>query len=298
MIIKSMARKQSSFGQLIDYLNKDSDLSGGTVFSRNLYADPMNSKYVEREFLKNHQLLAKRSNGNAMYHELISLEQNPNLSRRKTNQILKDLAGKYLAERAPNNIVFGRIHHDCAHPHIHLMISANAVRNEKRMRIDRARFSQIQVDLESYKIQHYPKLSQTRSYRIIGSSETVKLSNREAQQIHRTGKKSSKQQLAETVSAIFSQARSSDDLAKKLKAQGFKLYQRGKQVGLEPLGAGRRIRLKTLGLEKDYQLFLQKPENTQQTQQSDDRAKLLLRRREKMERLAENHLQEFEGEQS
>ena len=298
MIIKSMARKQPSFGQLIAYMNKDSDQTGDTLFSRNLYANSMNSNAVEREFLKNHKLLAKHSNRNSLYHELITLEQNPKLSHKNANQILKDLAEKYLAERSPDNIVFGRIHHNRAHPHIHLMISSNAVRSNKRTRIGRARFSQIQVNVENYKIHKYPNLDQHRTYQSHSTSEVPKLSNREAEQILRTGKLSAKQKLAQTMRTAFSQTQSMDELSAKLKAEGFRLYKRGKHMGLEPIGEGRRIRLKTLGLENSLQRFLQRANTTKPEPQLDDRAKLLLRHRKGLEQEAENHLQEYEGEQS
>ena len=297
MIIKSMARKQPSFGQLISYINKDSDQSGDTLFSRNLYANPMSPKAVEREFLKNHNLLAKRSNGNALYHELITLEQNPKLSRKNANQILKDLAENYLAKRAPDNIVFGRIHHNRAHPHVHLMISSNAVRSNKRTRVDRAQFSQIQANVENYKIHSYPNLDQQRTYQPRSNPEIPKLSNREAEQIQRTGKMSAKQKLAQTMQIIFSKANSLQDLDTKLNAEGFKLYQRGKHIGLEPIGEGRRIRLKTLGLENYFNRYFQN-EPSSKTSQPDDRAKRLLRRRRGLEQEAETHLLEFEEEQS
>lgn len=295
MIIKSMARKQPSFGQLIAYMNKDSDKTGGTLFSRNLYANPMHTKQVEGEFLKNFKLLAKRSNGNAMYHELIVLEQNSKMSRKNANGVLKDLAEEYLAARAPNNIVFGRIHHDRAHSHIHLLISSNAVRSEKRTRVDRARFSQIQVNIESYKIQKYPELDQRHTYKSQSTSETPKLSNREAEQVHRTGKLSAKQKLAQTIRPLISRSGGLKELSAKLKTIGYRLYQRGKHIGLEPLGEGRRIRLKTLGLENAMVQLLEQSKTQEQLPQ-DNRAKALLRRRSHLDREAENHLQEFEGE--
>lgn len=71
MIIKSMSRKEPSFAQLTAYMtdeksDRDFDLHQH-VFSR----DP---EHIAHEFETNARLLAKRKNGNYLYHEILSLD--------------------------------------------------------------------------------------------------------------------------------------------------------------------------------------------------------------------------------
>ena len=54
MIIKSMARKQPSFGQLIDYLDRDAGRQSGTMLAHNLYGHALSRNAIEAEFLRNH----------------------------------------------------------------------------------------------------------------------------------------------------------------------------------------------------------------------------------------------------
>ena len=158
MIIKSMARKAPTFAQLIAYIGRDAAPAPGTTFMRNLYHSGAEERVVAGQFLDNFRHLPKRKNGNALYHEVIVLEGQPSLSKAELNRILCDLAERYCSQRAPNQLAWGRVHHDTEHPHIHLMISANEVRSPKRVRLEKATFAEIQRDLERYKQRRFPEL--------------------------------------------------------------------------------------------------------------------------------------------
>ena len=156
MILKSMARKGPSFGQLIGYINQGA-ATGDPVFARNIYASHR-ANWTVAQFLENHRLLPERKNGNSLYHEIIALEAQEGLSEDELRSALIKLADQYIERRAPNQLTYGRVHLDTRSPHIHLMISANELNKTQRVRLSKAEFGQIQVDMERYAKQVFPKL--------------------------------------------------------------------------------------------------------------------------------------------
>ena len=78
MIIKSMARKAATFSQLIAYFEGEAE-PNRRGFHHNLY-DGMGPHGVDLQFRANWANLPKRRNGNALYHEIISLLPQPHLS--------------------------------------------------------------------------------------------------------------------------------------------------------------------------------------------------------------------------
>lgn len=311
MIIKSMARKHPGFGQLVGYFDKGQVKGTTPVFTRNLYAENSDASAIQREFEANFGYLPKRKNGNALYHEILVLDQNTGLSPEQENTILLDLAAYYVDQRAPNQLVYGKVHDDQSHRHIHLMISSNAVKSDRRLRVTKARFAEIQKAVEERLLSRYPELGAERIYTRGDDRQALKQSSREGELERRTRKPSRKRQLQATLHQTFSQASSSDALEKQLHEQGLRLYVRGRQVGVEPLQEGRRFRLKTLGVQSAYEDMLVRFER-QATQMDvrepvgaepprgapelDERAAALLKDRQGMERFAEHHLRDDQGE--
>lgn len=324
MIIKSMARKQPSFGQLIAYFDRGHGVGEATTFAWNLYESADDRKVVEQAFVRNYRYLPKRARGNALYHELISLEKSEAVSKTRQAEILKDLAERYLEKRAPGHLAFGRIHQDRDHQHIHLMISSNAVRSDRRRRLSRAAFAEIQREMEAFARVRYPELEVSRIYARDRSDDRLKTRTRENAAERRTSRPSKKTLVKEAVEFAFERATGGDDLKRLLADQGLTLYQRGKAIGVMDQTSGKRYRLKTLGLEETFEttrarfeheaertaLLTKTSDQRESTRElipaeksvaindappaPDPRADLLLRRRAALERVAEDHLRDFE----
>lgn len=321
MIIKSMARKTPSFGQLIHYLDKNQEQGDQGLFSRNLFASKADRQAVKREFEENFSYLKKRAKSNALYHEIIVLDQGITVPRKLTDKVLIDLAERYCQLRAPNQLVYGRIHDDHDHRHIHLMISANPIKSPQRVRLSKQLFSDIQQEIEKYLLEQYPELKVTPIYTQSRFAQRMKVKNREGEMERRTNKPSKKRFLRETFIRHLGEAQSMDDLKKRLTLNGIQIYQRGQQVGLEPVGEGRRFRLKTLGVNDSYQQALLRfqrevsrkkalresrghSQKTQNLDRSNDspqktanpRENALLRDRQASESFAKDHLQDSDQE--
>ena len=246
MIIKSLSRKSPSFQQLITYFLA---APGAQVaLTRNLPARAQTPEAIAQEFENNHGYLPRRANGNALYHEILALDPQAGGTRAAQVAALTDLAERYLAARAPNQLAFGVIHTDTAHAHIHLMISSNAVLSRRRLWLAKKDFAALQNQLEGQQHALYPQLG-TRS--VYHRCADKPVPEREQQAIRRSGKPSQRQQLAETLAAYFTQAKSRAALDSYLGKQGLSLYQRGRSVGVMTAN-GRRWRLASLGLATSF----------------------------------------------
>lgn len=271
-MIKSMSRKKPNFRNLIAYMEK-----GGNplVIGQNLRTTNLKNIWnVGNEFIKNYKYCPQRKNGIALYHEILSFSGKD--TAHLTPQILEDLSTRYLAKRAPNALAYARIHHDKAHIHIHIMISANLIESPQKLRLSKAEFQTIKKELEAYQKEKYPFLKhslcqENKPERSISGSEGELL---------RKGKVSQK----ERVIRVFTKALeclNENDFLQGLKNHNLELYQRGKNYGVIDTQTKRKYRLKTLGLQES---FLSSPERwhtLQKRTQEIDQIKALKKSRQR-----------------
>lgn len=256
MIIKSMSRKSKSFSQLYDYLMRDKI---NFSFSRNTYSNSKNRNEFTNEFMNNSRFLKNSRGKNYLYHELLSLEEN-SLSLERQKEILFDLANKYLETRALNHLSFGVIHEDKSHIHLHLMISANEIEGNKRVRLSKKEFFSIQKEIENYKNLKYIELDKTRHYE---KSKDLSKDKQKEQEI-KTKRKSrtNKDKIKEHLESILKKASSKTYLNNHLKNNGFEVYKRGQTLGV--IYEDKKYRLKTLGLDNLYTSKTKEFENIKQ----------------------------------
>lgn len=250
MLIKSMTRKNASFGQLVRYLDDGASDDTACLY-RNLYS--REPRAVIAEFDSNAALLKARKNGVVLYHEVVSIKRAKALPAARQKEILLDIAGRYLAERAPDCLAYGRIHEDAPHHlHCHLIISANADGNATRHSLKKAQFRAITTRLEAQVLLSHPELEQKLA---IGKTAVRKRTASEGELERRTNAPSQKARIAGAVKAAFAQAQSREALVKALASVSLTLYQRGDTMGLIDETTGRKHRLKTLGLIDDLAAF-------------------------------------------
>lgn len=250
-----MARKEASFAQLVAYMEKD---SGDRVLYHNFYGhDRMRTDEIVREFEENARALPRRKNGNALYHEILSLNAGHSLTREQARRILADIGQEYLSRRAPGQIAYGALHRDTDHLHLHLCISSNPVGKPNRVRLAKKEFADIQKEVERLVRERYPELNQERVYTKDRDREKVKTASREQSLKGRTGKGSRKEEFAGIVHGLLEYARSRPELEALLARHGLKLYERGNSPGLLDAD-GKKHRLKTLGLDLHFSAALER----------------------------------------
>ena len=256
MIIKSLSCKASNpFGYLIDYFHKVS--TERSALTHNLISS--SAEDAKEEMSDNLKYISRRRNNNQAYHEILSLKEDDQVPIARQAAMLEDMARFYINRRAPKCLAYGVIHHDRKHLHMHIAISANAVKSNRRHSLSKANFRKAQQEVEAYRLQTYPELGDETYYDKDASfrkqqreADNPKLTDREYAMKSRTGQFSNKEQTYHLIKSIFETTNSETELKQVLKTVGFEIYRRGNTEGVKAEG-GRKYRLKTLGLEPVYQ---------------------------------------------
>lgn len=248
MLVKSMARKSPSFAQLLRYINAPEQK--GEPWLQNFRTTTPDLDRLHGELLANARLLAKRKNGNVLYHEVLSFSR---FDRSQiTTAVLEDMTRHYLALRAPYALAYAQAHLDTDHPHVHILLSANNVGSSSRLRLTKAQFRQIHAALEAYQQARYPELT---SSLVLGEKRTKKPRRRrnESERDRRlkqegrsepTAKERVRNDFLAALSASYSRAELEVQLAKR----GLRLVERGKTATVWDEATGRRHRTGTLNL--------------------------------------------------
>jgi hypothetical protein len=249
MIIKSMARKEPSFGQLIEYMLDIDKADQHYSVHQNLFS--RNAEEIEQAFLDNAALMRKRKNGNYLYHEILSITKAEKLEAKEQKRILRDVAYEYARHRASENLVFGTLHDDHDnHLHYHLVISANALGEAKKTRLSKRQFDQLKKGMEQRVLETYPELEQAL---VINQEAGEKLSRKGAERKRRTGKVPERDALKAKLQAIFDECDTKEDFFAAFNKANLEFYVRGKTLGVKDLATDRNHRLKTLGMLDNFQ---------------------------------------------
>jgi hypothetical protein len=291
MIIKSMSRKAPTFAQLAAYIGREARPGPGTAFVRNLYADGRDTTTVVAQFLDNYGYLPARKGGNALYHEVIVLEPQKHLPGWEVEEALHQIAEEYCARRAPHQLAWGQVHHDTEFPHIHLMISANAVRSDRRVRMDRQYFAQVQRGLERWRMENLPELHARVIYGHEHEKQTPRQPVQEGEMVRRTKESSKKQVVFERLRSILAKASSVQDAEAQALNFGLQFYQRGQTWGVQDIQTGKPYRIQALGLATAFERVISGQQKASPPA-TDDRELDLLQRR--MDLQAKQQLRDFD----
>ena len=257
MIIKSMSRKTASFGQLANYMNKGECITDKyESFYNNIFSK--NTEGITEEFKNNAKTIHERKNGNMLYHEMISITKSKNISIDDQKKILYKLVKDYVELRAKNNLVYGVMHTDKSdNLHYHLMISSNEMGSEKKHRLSKNNFANIQKEIEKHILNNYPEMEQQIIY---NQDKDEKTNKREYELKKRTGKESDRDCVKRELKEIFEVSKSKSDFFNKIADRGFEIYIHGKTIGVTSKETGLNYRLKTLGLLDEFQKISSKIE--------------------------------------
>ena len=186
-----------------------------------------------------------------MYHEILSITKDGDLSDHDRKDILRQIAQKYIEMRCPGNLAYGVVHDDHSHHlHYHLLISANEAGESKRTRLSKADFQSLKVEMERRVLSEYPSLRQKVS--MDRQNEGERVSQRGEALKRRTGELPERSRVKETIAEIFADSLDRDELFSRLRAENLDLYVRGTNMGVVDGSTGRKYRLKRLGLQERF----------------------------------------------
>ncbi len=183
------------------------------------------------------------------------------------------------------------MHHKKKRSRIHLMISANAVRSDRRVRMDRQYFAQVQRGLEQWRAENLPQLHARVIYGDEHEKQTPKQPLNEGEMVRRTKERSKKEVVYEHLQVILAGAFGLSDAQSQASNLGLEFYQRGQTWGVTDTHTGKRYRLQTLGLAIAFEKLITDQEKASPPA-ADDREFDLLQRR--MNSQAKQQLRDFD----
>lgn len=255
MIVVKYPRKDRSFAGLMEYIHQGAN-SATPAFTYNLN-NTRSREAILAEFQDNANLVKRRHKGNYLYHDILSFH--PEDAPKLTTAILHDLANKYLELRTQGkSLGYGVAHLEPGkNPHLHLMISANAFGESKKIDLKGRAWTDLRLGIEAYQMERYPFLEKSIVFhKERKRKQTIKKTRKEEERERRLQKDeikqpSRKETLQEKVLSCLTQSHSETEFASRLNAIGLKGYKRGKNyVVIDENGI--KHRLKTLGLMALY----------------------------------------------
>jgi hypothetical protein len=268
MIIKSMSRKEPSFGQLVAYM---SDEKSDRAFDLHHHVFTRDPGDIAAEFEDNARLLGKRKGGNYLFHEILSLDTRECGQGREVKEKLRLLAFEYIERRCARNMVYGAMHRDHeGHLHYHLMISANERGDKSRLRFSPGQLAKTKREVERHCREAYPELKQPEVMDQAPEDRDRRRDQRKSQKQQemekRGAKLTKKEQLAQELRGMMAYAKSQAEFERLLQDHGFTLRQNGKNWVIDPIareGETKRLkgrRFSTLGVHAEYEAFLDRIE--------------------------------------
>jgi len=243
-----MSRKEPSFAQLYKYISTGADKKYS--YTRNLYET--DTENIAREFEENFNHLKRQRNSNAIYHEIISISKS-SLDLEKQKERLLEIAQEYIEARAKKCLVFGSLHEADNNLHFHLMISSNALEQNKNHYLSKKQFEEIKKGLERYVLEKYPELEQRR---IINrdKKKIEAVSQKEFELKKRTGEITKRESIQYRLIQIFNSSPTKEIFFTNLEKNNIQIYVRGNTIGFTDLAdeTQRKYRLKKLGLSDEF----------------------------------------------
>ena len=268
MIIKSMSRKEPSFGQLVAYM---SDEKSDRAFDLHHHVFTRDPEDIAAEFEDNARLLGKRKGGNYLFHEILSLDTRECGQGREVKEKLRLLAFEYIEHRCARNMVYGAMHRDHeGHLHYHLMISANERGDKSRLRFSPGQLAKTKREVERHCREVYPELKQPevmdQSPEDRDKRRDQRKSQKQQEMEKRGAKLTKKEQLAQELRGMMAYAKSQVEFERLLQDRGFTLRQRGSNWVIDRIAREDETqktkphRFSTLGIHADYETFLDRIE--------------------------------------
>ena len=239
-IVKILARHSPAYASLIKYILSEAKSDRAQVYTQNLRSDIIEG-YVQ-EFIEN-EAFRKQSRSDQIYlfHEIMSFSADEN-NTLLTPEMLDDLAHEYMRLRGNTGVMFGAVHRDKDHVHIHFCVSALHFRTGKSFGLGKAQLLELKSSFQKYHQLHYPELSKSapdhgRGGRYVGEKE------RRAKQ---------REQIIERVQECITKARSQSDFLALLREADLHHYERnGRPTGI--LHEGTKFRFTRLLPEGQFE---------------------------------------------
>ncbi len=226
MILKILTRHSPSYQSLIQYIlqeGKDKEGEPPPIITHNLRSKERDIQGYVKEFMSNEALRQYPRKGNILlYHEILSFGK---LDKQEiSNAKLLDIAQEYIKQRGIEGMYVGAVHStDTHHKHIHFMVSGVKFRTGKAHRLTHESLRELKLTMQEYHKTKYPEIENSTCDH--GANRPY-LTNKEFQIAQRTDRNTIKQEIQQTITACFQQAKSQSEFLALLQEQGLHHYER------------------------------------------------------------------------
>lgn len=255
MVFKSLSRRSGSTSQLLRYIfryvlekeEKEKEIEHKEkpfIIRHNLRTRTISGyvrEFEKLESLREHQ----RSNSVSLYHHILSFSSKD--TEHISDELLKDIAAKFIELRGQDNLYIGTKHTDKDHIHLHLAMSAVDVAG-RSVRISKQDFEKLKLDLDAYQREQYPELKHSLPEQGRKDREATREALVQSIQSHRASEKTT---LLQTLETAYSQSRSLDQFLEHLTAHGYTPYYRSGTLTGITTESNRKYRFKGLGYDKE-----------------------------------------------
>ena len=202
------------------------------------------SGYV-KEFQRNEDLRIHKRKDNVQIHHTILSFSNKDKAH-VTEEVLRDMAQKFIELRGKDNLYVIVSHHDHDHVHLHCSISGTKI-NGLSSRISSAEFAKLKIELDRYQQQKYPQL--VHSLPRHGRSKKIQYIEVE-KNIKRNERASDKTSLMQVLETTFSKSTSRDQFFTELTSQGHVPYYRAGSFAGILFDGHRKFRINRLSYDE------------------------------------------------
>lgn len=277
-IVKILSRHSPSYGSLIRYILREGKGDLPETFAHNLRSDDIDG--IVREFLENESFRKTfRSDQVYLTHEIVSFGAKEE-GRHLTPEVMADIAREYVRLRGNDGVMFGAVHRDRDHAHLHMCVSALKFRTGRSFRLSKAELTGLQVGLQEYHRNKYPALSHSLPEHGSGRPYDRHGKWRAEQRARRAP---TKDELRKVMEETLSLSKTREEFLERLREKGYHHYERnGAPTGLEV--DGQRFRFSRL-LENDP--IGQMPSETEPEDRALEEIRAIRERRKAMDRAPE-----------
>lgn len=236
MILKTLSRK-SNTGQLVRYVlryvfkekvkapgkNKNAIIDSAFIIRHNIRSKTMEGMIHELNETEKYRW-ARRKNNVKLFHNIISFSSKD--KDKITDEMLRDIAERFIAERNPNCVYIGTKHEEGV-DHIHLHIIQSPVEiSGRNASISKRKFLSIRKSLQLYQSMKYPELIHS----LPNLNPETTLTKETILQRVKAARQTNKEFLIETLEGLYASAQSKEEYLKQLEAAGCKAYYRGNKL--------------------------------------------------------------------
>lgn len=230
--MKILPRYSLQFKKTLTYIEKgaEKNVVAPYLFKNNIRSDLTDIDAITKEFMINESYRKRQRKGSiTYYHEILSFH-NEEKSEIFTKEMLDDIIAKYISLRGPTGVMYGSVHFDKSHIHIHIISSGLHYRTGTSYRLSKAQLFDIKTKMTEYLRLRHPSI--TKSFPHHGKGKAI-AKERAFQAMQKDKRMEVLKSIQPTLQECFTRSKTERDFLDRLSKNKVEVYERtGKAAGI------------------------------------------------------------------